>query len=71
MPAGTYVAEDRETSILFRLSHAEKAAIRHEAAELGLTVQALMERKLLGKEGVVRHGGRRPRPQQEMLPLTG
>ena len=70
--ANGLVAEDRQTQVLFRMSHAEKAQLRKDADALGITVQALMERRVLGKvDAVGRPPGRKPRPQQEELPLTG
>lgn len=73
MPAAQFTAEDRQTSVLFRLSHDERTKLRADAEELGITVQALLERRVLNKyvEGR-RHGGRKPKDtQQETLPLTG
>ena len=70
--ANGLVAEDRQTQVLFRMSHAEKAQLRKDADALGITVQALMERRVLGKvDAVGRPPGSKPRPQQEELPLTG
>lgn len=66
------VAEDRQTSVLFRMSHDQKTQLRRDADALGITVQALLERRVLGNhDAVSRVPGRKPRPQQEELPLTG
>lgn len=62
---------DRATSVLFRMSHAEKAALRRDADDLGITVQALLERRVLGKSDAVTRHGARPKRAQEGLPLTG
>lgn len=54
------------------MSHADKAKIKARAAELGITVQALLERIILGQEeAVTRAPGRVPKVQKEQLPLTG
>lgn len=64
---------DRATAVLFRMSHADKAAIQADAADLGISVQALLERRVLGYEdAVTRHGARpRRRSEEDQLPMTG
>lgn len=65
---------DRATALLFRMSHETKAALHREAAELGISVQALFERRMLGQTDAVdrRHSRRqRPSDDQDGLPLTG
>lgn len=63
----------RRTSVLFRMDEADKARLVHDARELGITVQALLERRALGHHDAVTNRGGRPRhiPQVEELPLTG
>ncbi len=62
---GLMPAKDRECSILVKMSR-EK-----EAAQLGITRQALAERRLLGITVEAIPPGRAPRAQTEELPLTG
>lgn len=71
MAVGGFTAEDRQASILFRMSKEEKQRLKSEADELGITVQALLERRALGKyEPQRRRGGRQPKPiNDEELPL--
>lgn len=65
-------AGDRATGVLFRMSHEDKAKIKARALELDITVQALLERIILGQErAVTRPPGRIPKMQKEQLPLTG
>lgn len=63
----------RRTSVLFRMDEADKARLVHDAQEMGITVQALLERRALGRLDAVTNRGGRPRrlPQVEELPLTG
>lgn len=78
-------AEDREVQMGFRMSVAQRARLKAEAAELGVSAQVLFERKMLHVEdAAVRSAGpivrdpeldlgispRRPR-SREVLPLTG
>ena len=66
---------DRATALLFRMSHEAKAALHREAGELGISVQALFERRMLGQvDAVDRRPGpaaARRRSHQDGLPLTG
>lgn len=64
---------DRADAVLIRMSHARKAELKAEAASLGLTLQALAERRLLGiADAQNRKHGRVPRSRQDQeLPLTG
>lgn len=65
------MSHERETAVLVRMSHERKAALMQEAKDLGITFQALGERKLLGiTDAQSRRHGRVPRKQTE-LPLTG
>lgn len=62
---------DREDSVLFRLSRAQKQHLKHEAAELGISVQALMERRVLGIRDAEPHPpGRQPAMQRERLDIA-
>lgn len=61
-------------NFLFRLSEHEHAELRDAAAEAGLTMQAYLEMKTLGRLRPRGAKGPRPwtRPQnQKELPLTG
>lgn len=59
-------AKDRQTSVLFRLSREEKAQLHEEAAGLGITLQALLERRLLGKlDATRRPPGRTPKSERD------
>jgi hypothetical protein len=61
----------RSTSVLFRMSHEDKRRLREQADQAGISVQAYLERTVLGyPEATTLPPGRRPRHQQE-LPLTG
>jgi hypothetical protein len=66
-------ADDRVTGVLFRMSHDEKAQLKTEAKALGITVQALLERRVLGKaDAQPRQPGRVPAAQKEALfSMTG
>lgn len=62
---------DRATSVLFRMSHADKAGLVRDSKALGISVQALMERRVLGRtDATTRQPGRTPRREEE-LPMTG
>ena len=63
----------RATALLFRMSHEAKAALHQEASDLGISVQALFERRMLGlSDAVDRRPPRRRRiNNQDGLPLTG
>lgn len=65
---------DRRAALLFRMSHEAKAALHEEAAGLGISVQALFERRMLGlSDAVDRRPARKHRhnDNQDGLPLTG
>ena len=62
---------DRETSVLFRVSREQKQQLKRDAAALGITVQALLERRALGiTDAAPRRPGREPRPQRERLDIA-
>ena len=64
----------RETAVLFAMSRADKAALKAEAEALGITMQALFERRLLGRSHATRLPPGRPpktRRGEDQLPLTG
>ncbi len=65
--ANGLVAEDRQTQVLFRLSHEERAQLHQEARDLGITLQALLERRILGKHVAAseRKPGRKPTSRQQ------
>lgn len=65
--ANGLVAEDRQTQVLLRLSHAERAQLHQEARDLGITLQALLERRVLGKhvDAAERKPGRKPKSRQQ------
>ena len=66
------MSQDREVSVLFRMSREQRTQLRNDAAALGIPVQALLERRVLGiHDAAARVPGREPRTQQERLPMTG
>lgn len=72
--AEAMASPQRETTVLFAMSRADKAALKAEAEALGITMQALFERRLLGRLHATRlPPGRAPRngAGEEQLPLTG
>ena len=68
---GLMPAKDRECSILVKMSRENRDRLVQEAAQLGITRQALAERRLLGITVEAIPPGRAPRAQTEELPLTG
>ncbi len=63
---------DRQSAVLFRLSFEQRDQLRADARAMGITVQALLERRVLGIEDTrSRSGARSHRDQAERLPLTG
>lgn len=61
-----FTAEDRQTQVLLRCSHEEKAQLHKDAEDLGITLQALLERRVLGKHDAIgRAPGRKPKPEQD------
>lgn len=67
-------AKDRRAAVLVRMSVEKKALLIEEAAEAGISLQVLMERRLLGFEDAEnRNPGRVPkdRNQKELFKMTG
>ena len=63
---------NRECSILVKMSLENRALLHRDAARLGITLQALAERRMLGiADAQPLPNGRIPRAQKEELPLTG
>lgn len=63
---------DRQSSVLFRMSFEQRDQLQADARAMGLTVQAFLERRVLGIEDAQsRPGARTQRAQAERLPLTG
>jgi hypothetical protein len=61
-------AKDRATGVLLRMSVEDKARLRSEAEAQGVSLQVLLERRLLGKpDADNRPPGRVPRAQKEVL----
>lgn len=62
----------RSAPATFRMSDGEKARLKQEAADAGLTLQQLFEQRMLG-EAKPRGRDGRPRKidQAEQLPLAG
>ena len=74
MTATPRESSDRATGVLFRMSHADKARIKRQAKEHGISVQALLERMVLGYEdAVTRPPGRvrRSTQDEELFGMTG
>lgn len=65
--------EPRDVSGTYRMTRSDKARIKHEAAELGLTVQQLFELRMFGHAKPVGRDGRPrlDRHQAEELPIAG
>lgn len=60
----------RDTSHTFRMSAEDKALMKRTAAEAGLTIQQLFERRMFGAERPTPREGRpRKYDQNEELPL--
>lgn len=66
-------AVDREAGYLFRMSHEDKRRLRYEADHEGLTVQQLLEKRVLGAAKPIGASGRpiKHRAQAEELPIAG
>ncbi len=66
-------ARDRECSVLVRMSKESRDRLHRDAARLGITIQALAERRLLGiSDAQPLPPGRTPqRRQDEELSMTG
>jgi hypothetical protein len=58
---------DRADSVKFRMRSAEKAVLKRDAAEAGLTVQQLLELRVFGQAKPIRRPG--PVANQEELQL--
>lgn len=67
--AATHRSKDRSTQVILRLSPDDRRRLDELAQQAGLTRQAYLEMKALGREPVA--GGRRATHQIEELPLTG
>lgn len=71
---GQIVAHDRQKGVLFRMSVEQRDQLHADAHALGISVQALLERRVLGvTDSATRRGvrsGRKSRGDEE-LPLTG
>ena len=62
----------RNAPATFRMSVAEKARLKQEAADAGLTMQQLFELRMLGEAKPRGRDGRPPKTDQtEQLPLAG
>lgn len=62
---------DRETALTFRMSFADRARLKQEAAEADLTLQQLFELRMLGEVKPRAVMGRpRKQHQDEELPLA-
>ena len=62
----------RDVSAVFRMSVEDRARLKREAADAGVSLQQLFEQKLLGEHRPARAPGRpRKRPSDAELPLTG
>lgn len=73
-PASTHRTAERSVMLNFRCSPAEREEIHRQAREAGVSMQAYLERILLGRpDAQDRRPGPRPRrAQQELeLPMTG
>jgi hypothetical protein len=63
---------DRDVAATYRMTSEERAKIRREAAELGLTGQQLFELRMFGRAKPVGRDGRpKTRHQAEELPIAG
>lgn len=63
---------DRDAPATFRMSVQDKARLKQEAADAGLTLQQLFEQRMLGEAKPRGRDGRPRKPHQgEELPLAG
>ncbi len=69
--ASIHRSKARSVGIAFRLSREDREVLRGKAAEAGLTTQAYLEWKALGRADPQQLTGGRPAQSQEKLPLTG
>lgn len=69
--ASIHRSNDRKIGVGFRLSPEDRDLLRALVTESGLTTQAYLETKALGRDTpiVLRNG--RPPASQESLPMTG
>ncbi len=58
-------SEARSTSHTFRMSAVEKAQLKNEAVEAGLSIQQLFELRMLGTAKPRLREGRPPKPRQD------
>lgn len=65
--------EPRDVSGTYRMTRSEKARMKREASELGLTVQQLFELRMFGAAKPIGQDGRPRinRHQAEELPIAG
>jgi len=61
-------SQARETSLTFRMTAEQRAALHQTAAAAGLTVQQLLEERVWGAATPRRKSG--PRPQNERLEMS-
>ena len=72
MPRDPHRSADREAPATFRMSVAEKARLKQEAADAGLTLQQLFEQRMLGEARPRPRDGRRPSAEPgDQLSLAG
>lgn len=71
MPRDPHRSVERDAPATFRMSATEKARIKQEAVEAGLTLQQLFELRMLGEAKPRGRDGRpRKSDQSEQLPLA-
>lgn len=71
MARSLHRSDERNAVALFRMSDDEKARLKQDAADAGLTLQQLFELRMLGAAKPRRRDGRPPKDRQEQLPLAG
>lgn len=65
-------AHDRKAAVLLRMSPEDKEHLLAEAADEGISLQVLLERRLLGKHNDDRNPGRKPKDRHpELFRMTG
>lgn len=69
--ASIHRSKARSVGIAFRLSREDRDLLKQKAADAGLTIQAYLEWKALGKIDPPQLSGGRPAQTQETLPMTG
>lgn len=70
-PGSTHRSEVRSVMVTFRCSPAERAELRKRAGDEGISVQALLERLVLGRPDAQDRPSGPPRRHQQELPMTG